>query len=66
MLSPSDSVHMLPRKYLEDQLRVISTPTRFRQSLVDSVAFVGVGTLKMALGPGVLDPSWTHFPEVTP
>ena len=30
MLSPSNSVHVLPRKYSENQLRVISTPTRFR------------------------------------
>src|SRR5712691_10288671 len=36
MLSPSNSVQELLRKYLENQLRVNSTPTRFRHSCLES------------------------------
>ena len=31
MLNPSNSVQGLPLKYLDNQLQVNSTPTRFRQ-----------------------------------
>src|SRR3984957_16874017 len=40
-----------------------STPTRFRQSLVDSVALAGVRTTKGASLGRVLDPSWPHFSQ---
>jgi hypothetical protein len=38
-----------------------STPTRFRQSLVDSVALAGVRTAKGASLGRVLDPSWPQI-----
>jgi hypothetical protein len=48
MLSPSNSVQRLPRKYLENQCQVTSTPTRFRQLLDDSTALVGVAAQETA------------------
>src|SRR5258708_24863254 len=38
-----------------------STPTRFRQMLDDSIAFVGVRTQKTTVEPGVLFPSCSQI-----
>ena len=38
-----------------------STPTRFRQSLVDSAALVGARRQKRGRFVGVLDPSWPQI-----
>jgi hypothetical protein len=40
---------------------VLSTPTRFRQSLVDSIALVGTQVIHGANFLGVLDPSWPQI-----
>src|SRR5882762_11156246 len=47
MLSPSKSVHRLPHKYLKNQLRVISTPTRFRHC---HAVFMRVTEVVLAFG----------------